>query len=230
MSLISVLSVNVKPECQIEYQERVAELAQRAREKADPFAWTAHQSLYGGAPMLHFGARVGNFAELAELGQIPEMVVRVFGEQKGREEIEAFGRCVFSQTLSVSVDRPDLSYAPEGETEIHPAASLTVLRPRMGRAEACEELIRKLAEAIPKLDDTTRIMTYQTAFGDLSQFWTVRPMRELADLDRQKSAEQLLNEAFGQAEGGLIRRTGLDALESAERSILTYRADLSNWS
>lgn len=50
----------------------------------------------------------------------------------------------------------------------------------------------------------------------------------LADLDQQKTAPDLLSGAFGPAEGGLIYRSGLDAIDSAEREILILRPDLAN--
>ena len=87
---------------------------------------------------------------------------------------------------------------------------------------------RKVAEAIPKLDDSARIMSYQTIFGDLSQYWTVRPLESMADLDRQLPAAELLTQAFGPAEGGLIFRTGLEAMARVEREMVVYRPELSN--
>jgi len=38
----------------------------------------------------------------------------------------------------------------------------------------------------------------------------------------------LLNEAFGAAEGGLIFRSGLQAIEQVERNIVSLLPDLSN--
>ena len=105
---------------------------------------------------------------------------------------------------------------------------VTVLRVRPGHQDAAEELIRKLAEAIPKVDDPARLITYQSVIGDLRTLWTVRPIASLADLDRQLAPNDLLNKAFGSGEGGLIGRAGMEALESVERSILVLRADLSN--
>jgi hypothetical protein len=50
----------------------------------------------------------------------------------------------------------------------------------------------------------------------------------LANLDQQKTPPDLLSGAFGPAEGGLIYRSGLDAIDSAEREILILRPDLAN--
>ena len=105
---------------------------------------------------------------------------------------------------------------------------LTVLEESPGKQEACEEVIRKVAEAIPKLDDTARLMTFQTVVGNLSEYWTVRPLTDLSKLDDQRTPQDLLIQAFGPAEGGLIYRSGLDAMTRLQRSILVYRPDMSN--
>jgi hypothetical protein len=71
-------------------------------------------------------------------------------------------------------------------------------------------------------------MTYQTVIGDLSRYWTVRPLESLADLDKRTPPAMLLTEAFGPAEGGLIFRSGLEASSVVERNIVAYRPELSN--
>jgi hypothetical protein len=107
-------------------------------------------------------------------------------------------------------------------------AASTTIRARNGHFEACEELLRKIAEAIPKVDDPSTTITWQPLIGELGQYVVLRPLQSLADLDQQKSPPDLLSEAFGPAEGGLIYRAGLEAIESAERDILILRPDLSN--
>jgi hypothetical protein len=228
MPLESVLSVQIKPDRVQQYQETVAELATRAREQSDPFTWTAHEVAYGGEARLHFSSSIENFAELGQHGIPPEMVLRVFGEERGARAMTTFGECSQVNSSSVSTDRPDLSYPPDEGSVTAPAAVVTSITARSGHSEACEEVIRKIAEAIPKVGDPARMNTFQTVIGDLSHYWTVRPISDLSELDQQLPPAELLNQAFGAAEGGLIYRTGLDAIETAERRILLYRADLSN--
>ena len=129
---------------------------------------------------------------------------------------------------TISRERPDLSCPPDRRDRGYPAAIVTVLRARPGRQEACEELIRKLAEAIPKVGDPARLVAFQTLVGDLAQYWTVRPLQNLGELDRQALPADLLNQAFGAAEGGLIFRSGLEAIDDVRREIVLYREDLSN--
>jgi hypothetical protein len=105
---------------------------------------------------------------------------------------------------------------------------MTTITARSGQLEACEELVRRIAEAIPKAGDPARIVTYQTMVGNLSEIRTVRPLGDLAELDAQAQPQELLNQAFGAAEGGVIYRAGLDAIDNVERSILITREELGN--
>ncbi len=229
MSLVNVLSVELKPEKIPEYQLRVMELVQKSREIGDEFHWTAHESIYGEIDTIHFSSTVLNFEDMSKRGTVIDMLLRVYGEDKAVEALKGFGSCVRSERMTVSLDRLDLSYLPEEVGTTAQAASVvTVLRSRLGQQEACEELIRKTAEAIPKLGDEPPMVTFKVIAGDLSEYWMSRPVDDIGQLDQIRPDAQLLNEAFGNAEGGLIYRAGMQATESATRSIVRFKAELSN--
>jgi len=50
----------------------------------------------------------------------------------------------------------------------------------------------------------------------------------LGDLDAQSMPGDLLTRAFGGGEGGLVYRSGLEAIESSVRTIVALRPELSN--
>jgi len=228
MALLNVLSVRTRPEKAQEYEALAADLAQQARDAGESFRWTAHQVIMGDVGVIHFASQVQDFNAISERGQTPEMVARVLGEAKAKQAMEAFGACTQEVRISVFSDRPDLSYQPDEGGAISPAAVSTTIRSSNGHFEACEELLRKIAEAIPKVGDSARMIAWQAVIGELGQYVALRPIDSLAELDQHKSPADLLSEAFGPAEGGLIYRSGLDAIESAERDILILRPDLSN--
>jgi len=156
------------------------------------------------------------------------MVLRVLGEKKGTEALRLFGAATRSLSTSISRDRPELSYPRDETAGIAPASVVTVAKVRPGQLEAYEELIRKVAEAIPKVGDPARMTAFQNVVGDLSLYWTVRGLEDLSELDDQLPPPELLNQAFGVAEGGLIYRAGLSAIEQVERRIVILNEDLSN--
>ena len=228
MPLTSILSVQVRPDRFAQYQELVRNLAAHAVEQRDEFHWTAHQTAYGDLGALHFVSEDPDFAGIAARGNTQELILRVLGENEGAKALDNMLECTISQQVTISVDRPELSYPPEQTDRIFPAAVVTQIRARPGRQEALEELIRKISEAIPKVGDPSRIVSYQVMVGMLSAYWTVRSLEDLSELDDQLQPAELLDQAFGAAEGGLIYRTGLEAIEEVRRQIVVYRQDLSN--
>lgn len=229
MPLSSILSVQIRPDSLRRYEELVQQLAQGAQEQKEPFHWTAHMTLFGQGPTIHFVSVCEDFAALQERGQTPEMVLRVLGEDEGGRWFDEVGAATLSQEILIATDRPDLSYVrDERRPQDNPLASVTDLRIRPGAREAFEELLRKLSQAIPKVDDPAQQQASQVIVGDITRYYVVRPLAELADLDAQRSPDVLLNDAFGASEGGLIFRGGAEAIQELRREVVLYRPDLSN--
>lgn len=230
MPLSNVLSVRIRPELQLRYVELIQQLAKRAVEKKDRFHWTTHQTRFGTqGPLLHFVSQCADYATLAKLGTPVELFERVLGAKAAGEWQQEVLGCTLEQRNTLSVDRPELSYPPDRVgASAHPLAVVTTVRARSGGQEAVEELLRKISEAIPKVDDPARIIVYQAVVGDLRQYWTVRPLRDLAELDRHRMPARLLTDAFGTGEGGLVFRNAMDSIESVERAIVQYLPEHSN--
>lgn len=229
MALNTVLSVEVQPAAILRYTAQIQQLAETARKKRETFTWGAYQTLFGERVQLHFVSSAETFGALEARGSVADLVARVLGPSEAPRFLTEVGACVASQRMTVSVDRPDLSYL---RGELKPgdarAASVTRIRIRPGAREAFEELLRKLAEAIPKLDDPAQLITRQVVVGNTSEYQAIRPLRQLADLDAQRTPDQLLTQAFGPGEGGLIFRNGGDAIEGIERELVSMRDELSN--
>ncbi len=229
MAFSRVTTVALRPDRIVAFQEQIAELANAAAEKDDAWHWTAHQVQFGPGPKMHFASRAETFTDIDRQGQVEELWLRTLGNTRGLEAMMRAQNCIQSIDQSLSVDRPDLSYvddlAPPGE---YPVAIVTMVRARPGHADGCEELIRKVAEAIPKVDDPAKLVTYQVMFGEMNAYWTLRPLRSMGDLDAQLPATELLNQAFGHAEGGLLWRSGNEAIEEARREVVVYHPELSN--
>ncbi len=229
MPLSTIFTDRVRPEKAARYRELIQEFAERAVEQNESFRWTAHETIFGAVNTVHYVATSEDYAGIAARGLVEELFPRVLGEQESAAHLQQIQDCILSQEVEVAIDRPELSYAPEEASPAQrPYALVTVLRPRPGHQEACEELLRKIAEAIPKANPTARMIAFQPVIGDLGRLWTVRPMANLAELDDLLPPPQLLEQAFGAAEGGLISRTGLDSIESVQRDTLLYRPEMSN--
>jgi hypothetical protein len=228
MPLMSMKEVRVRPERTRRYERLIARLAKRARQKNEKWRWETHESAFGPLGTMYFVTAYASYQELAAFGDFEDLAVRVEGEKEAERMLEEVGQCLDAQQLRIALDRPDLSYPPEPIGGIAPATLLMVAQARPGRQEGVEELLRRFAEAIPKTDDPARVMVFQTVIGDISEYTMVRPLEGIGDLDHQNLMPALLNRAYGMAEGGLIYRSGLDAVEHMERSVVVYRGDLSN--
>ena len=227
MALLNVLSVRMRPECSRRYEQSVRRIAQRAAARKERGHWQAQEVAFGSIGTLYFVQEHRDWAALGEQDPPPAYLARLFGEREGTKLYHEMAECLADLRYTVSTDRLDLSYAPP-EPAVPPALTLvTLLRARPWSLPACEELIGKVAEAIPKAGDPSHLLAYQTVIGDLRTYWTVRPIERIEELDRVLPPRELLVRAFGPEEGDRIYRKGIDALQHAERQMTVLRPDLS---
>jgi hypothetical protein len=229
MAVNTTLSVEVQPGAIVRYTAKIAELAAAARKKREKFTWGTYQTLFGERMRLHFVSSAEGFGALQERGTPADLVGRVLGDAAAPQFLTELGSCVAAQRMTVSVDRPDLSHVrnplPPGSVR---AASVTRILVRPGARDAFEELMRRLAEAIPKMDEPLQLLTRQVVIGNLAEYLAILPLQELRELDAHRAPELLLTEAFGPGEGGHLFRTGGEAVQAIEREIVSLREELSN--
>jgi len=227
MALLTVHSARMRPERARTYEAGIRRIAQRAAERKERGHWQAQEVAFGSIGTLYLIQEHVDWAALGEQDPPPVYMARLFGEREGTELYHEMSECLAEVRYTVSQDRPDLSYAPHVRA-LTPALTLvTFLRARPSSIPACEELIGKVAEAIPKADDPSRLFAYQTVIGDLRTYWTVRPIQRVEELDQVLPPHELLVRAFGADEGDRIYRKGIDALQHAERQMTVLRPDLS---
>lgn len=227
MSLVTVLSVSVRPGRLRSYEEGVRRIAERAAEQRTAFHWTAQQVTGGALGVMHFSSVCADWAALGDR-ESPDLLIRsLFGDVEGRELVETLEDAAVAQRYTVSQDRPDLSYVPENAVALAPLSLITRIRVRPEALDAAETMIRRIAEAIPKTNDPSHLLAYQTLVGDLATYWTVRPLHEMAELDEVLPPSELLTKAFGAGDGAAIYRSGLEAIEHVERELALLRPELS---
>jgi hypothetical protein len=227
MSLTTVLTVEVRPDRLSAYESHVHELASKAVAGKEPFEWTAHQVIAGPLGTMHIVSAAADWAALGAREPIELLVRRVLGESDGALLLDRIAECVASRRFEIARDRPDLSQPLAPEDPPRANTLVSVMQARPGGDDACEELIRKVAQAIPLVKDPRRFTAYEAFVGPTRTYWIVTPLADMADLDRMLSPRDLLQKAFG-AEGVLLARTGYDAIERLERQIIMLRPELSN--
>lgn len=227
MSLMTVLSVSVRPDRFTTYEARVQRFAEKAVAKKEPFEWAAHQVMAGALGTIHFTSECRDWATLSAREPIEVLIRKIMGDTEGAQLIDQLSECVLNERYIIGQERADLSHPPDGQSSMNPFGTVTIMRARPGGQDALEELIRKVGQAIPRAKDPRRFTAYQTVMGDLRTYWAAVPLGDVAELDAMLPLPELLYKAFG-AEGALLYRTGIDAVEHIERQLTVLRPELSN--
>ena len=228
MPIISVITDHIRQDQLRRYEDRVAELATEARKREEGWRWTAHEVKFGPLARIYYVSRHEDHADVEKRGDPEALFKRVLGEKKGRRQLEETNECLVSSDRTLGVPRPELSYPQEPAQTIARISSLALVRARPGLQHVVEEMLLKIAEAIPKSGESASITSVQALTGDMLSYWIVRPLDRLADLDQQSVGRDLLIKAYGQNEGDQIFRSGLEATDQLQREITAYREDLSN--
>jgi hypothetical protein len=228
MTLVSIFTDHIRPDKLSDYEELIAELAAEARKKKEAWRWTAHQTAFGALGRMRYVSWHESYADLEKHGDPEALFARVLGEKKGRKHLEETTECLWSNERALHQHRPDLSYPQERATKIPQFTSVVMLQPRPGSQAAVEEMLRQIAEAIPKTGEPAQLRTYQALTGDMQSYVIARPLDRLSDLDQQSVGRDLLVKAYGQQEGERIFAAGLEGTLETQREILSTREDLSN--
>ncbi|HTF32202.1 MAG TPA: hypothetical protein VK714_00715 [Myxococcota bacterium] len=230
MSLMTRQELTLRAERLSTFEAAARRVAERAVSQKEKFRWVVYQTMFGDITTMSYVSRAEGWAEIEAEAEEPidAFVRRLLGEKEGQRALEEIRSAVERAQQTVSIERPELSYPREPTGRPAPFAMVTLIRVRPGGNDAVEELIRKVAEAIPKVDEPARVVVRQTIVGNLREYAAIRPLQSLKELGAHRTPADLLTRAFGAAEGGLIFRSGNEAIEHIERRIVAYRQDLSN--
>jgi hypothetical protein len=227
MSILTVARYHIKPDKIMDFENGLLEVTNRANEAEDPLFWTTAQVVGGPMGAYDLVLPRETMAEAGSAETAPVLVARLFDASRAQEILATLGSAIASVESSIIHDRPELSYPSEREPGQMLAAVVTQAIMRPGHRDAAEELMRKVAEAIPKTGDVRRFTCYQPLIGNLRELAAVRPVYEWSQLDEATPVDELLNQAFGAGEGGLVFRQGMEAFESLQSELARVRRDLS---
>src|SRR5262249_35019142 len=152
----------VRPDKQGAYESAVQRVAAKALEQKEPFEWAAYQVAAGALGTVHFVAEARDWAALGTREPVEALVRRLLGETEGTHLIHQIGACIVAERSVIGQPRFDLSCPPDAQQSLAPLGMVTLMRARPGGQDACEELIRKVAQAIPTVKDPRRFLAYQT--------------------------------------------------------------------
>ncbi len=229
MPLITVLRQNVRTESVSNYERLVRFIAERAKQDADTFKWTARVSEGSEGRIISFLSPVEGYAELASREPIDAALRRLYGEADGEAVFRSLGEGIQSSSSQVLSPREDLSSQALPQPGSAPElVHVTRLRVTPGGAQGCEQLIRQVVEAAAKVDEQRRYNVLQTVLGDLRTYAVIQVISDPAQLDRQAAIPELLAEAYGQKQAETMFLEGTACVADAEAELSVLRPDLSN--
>ena len=229
MPLITVLRQNVRLDAVSKYERLVRFVAERAKQDAATFKWTARVSQGSEGRIISFLSSVEGYAELASREDPDAALRRLYGEADGEAILTALGEGIQSSSSMVLTPREDLSSSALPQPGAAPQlVQVTRLRVTPGGALGCEQLIRQVVEAAAKVDEQRRYNVLQAVLGDLTTYVSVQVIGDPSELDRQAPLPELLSEAYGQEQAETIFREGTSCIAEAEAELSVLRPDLSN--
>jgi hypothetical protein len=227
MSILSVQKYSVRPERLPIWEKGLTQIAERAGEQQHPLSWRTSQVIGGELGTFYISTPGDSVAEVAGRESAAELITGLFGRSQGERLRSELGQSLQSSIASIHRDRAELSYPADQAAEPPAGAVVTTIIVRPGWQEACEELIRYVAEAIPKAGDNRRFTTYQPVIGNLRSLASVRPVFDLEELDEMIAVPELLKRAFGAEQGTQIYRSGTDSIEDIQSELLLMRPEMS---
>jgi hypothetical protein len=197
--LYSVTEVSVRPEAIGDYEETVRRLVAHAAEDSGAHAWWVWEVSSGVCGSYRAVVQARDWAEVGAATSLGGVLGRLEPDEAQRLERQL--RSVTSSVVQYVIQgRPDLS-VPPSELVPLPLLELTQLQARPRAQKHVEHYLRHIVEAVGKARDKRRFYT---------------------------SEAELLVEAFGADRAAELGESFIDAIESAERHVLSHRADLSN--
>jgi len=225
--MYSVLTVEVKPGAEGQFEEFVSKFRDAAEETESPVRWNASSAVTSGNSYV-FTRPFGSFAALEGAG--PELN-EVYGEEEAGRLLGLLQASAASMSTTIYVERPDLS-RPWPELEGTPAAVLYIdLNVRFGMEEQFEAYAGKVKEATDATAPNAFWLMRQRVFGpgtNNGAYRVVVVFPQWTDLDTPaKPIPDRMREHFGAEESARLQTEIGDALQAVRENLYRVRADLA---
>jgi hypothetical protein len=225
--LSSVLTVEVKPGTNGQFEEFVTKFRDAAEETNSSLRWRA-VSAESGSDAYVFTRPFGSFAALEDAG--PDLT-EVYGAEEAQRLLGLLAASAASMSTTIYADRPDLS-RPWPALEGTPAAVLYIdLNVRVGMEAAFEDYVHKVVEATDATAPEAFWLMRQRVFGPGTANGAYRVavvFPEWSDLDAQeKPIPQRMREHFGAEEGDRLEATVPEFLVNIRETLHRVRTDLA---
>ena len=228
-SIVAVSTRSVIPKQMTEWELGLRDIASRAAGQSDPLRYCWFQTVAGDLTQFHLVLEHRSFDEAARDQDIYGAVRRAYGELEGSALLDRLRGCFQTAVTVVIHSRDDLLDLAHGPIWTAPFAELHRYTVRPGRQRAFEEWARHLVEAWSKRHDG-RVGIYQPVYGAPDEYWLVRGLAGMQDLDRSGSPSRVLVADFGGEAAERLEEQRREAVSGAEVELIRRRPELSRTS
>jgi hypothetical protein len=215
--LVGAYVVQVKPDGIDQYEDLIGDVFQPAQQKAG-VAWTGSWvGLFGDNFTYYNFFPLENFAEL---DQPPDYMIEL-GEPAADLAVQQWLKCVNGRQAVVLRPRPDLSIPPTQPPKYAVAIRVTV---HLGKdADFASWLKNDLLPGLQKAGVTGYLVGEVVFGGQLPEFWIMRHLPNMAELD----AELPLVRALGEEAAAMVLAKAVPLMSKLEMNILEFNEELS---
>lgn len=224
---VTVTSVTVKPEAVSDFEEYAKQVLEAARKSGMKSRWDGYQMLHGGSPFQYtFVTGHSSMADLENAPLAPMLLRKAFGEKEGMRIMSEGRTTIESVETAVLRYHHDLSInaqAPGDAKYIHGIA-LSVKPDMMDEHREWSEKIKTAAE---KATGTPTVLHHSLVFGEGPNHVIVLPFNSWAEYDKWKSVDDVLTEAYGDAEAKRLMEMRDRTRDRIMHWVVQHRPDLS---
>ncbi len=221
----SVLTVEVKPGANAQFEEFIQAFREAAVETDSSLYWLVSQTEVGGSNNYAFHRPISSWAEVeTPAGAI---LSEVYEDQEVERLLALYNSSAARIHTAAYLDRPDLSRAAPPMPDVV-AVNYLDIGIHQGMNQQFEEFVRHLVEASEATAPSAYWEMRAPSFGARNAYRVVVAFSEWADADVvQKPIPQRLAEHYGEVRGAQILEEGNAAIESFRSSLRRTRGDLA---
>jgi hypothetical protein len=225
---IQMVEIQVKAGSQMQFEAYMKKIVEAANKVNASQGWIAAQAALGTDGTKYYAVLGFNkWAERDSWSQIPEMLMKAFGEAEGQKILKMGGDAYWGFSTKILELDEELSWNLKAyPTAKHYQMMLGQVKPDM--ADEYRMVISKIKEAQEKTAGASMGIRRTNSVGKSWEFYMARPFDEWSELDgAENNIWQNVAKAHGEAERWRLQKTLQGCYESREFFIIQTRPDLS---
>jgi hypothetical protein len=190
--------------------------------------WTTSSVILGGpGRTFNIVLPFNKWSEVDGWMTVPQMLMKAFGEAEGRKMLLAGIASMEKSETAVYRLLPDLSTRPRAFDPPPAYVHLIVTEVEPAMVPTYRSYLARIKEAQEKSSGTPTAIRRVAVVGAGNTFVTAVPFNKFAEREGWRTALEIMQEAFGEAEARSLDETRLKSTRNVRQMVMAYRPDLS---